>query len=78
MAPAAAAAAALVRYPLIGSIVRRFTEWWRIVVSCALAFVIYTLFAWLPNFLAFILTATVLCTFGQYDVTVKKRKLKSV
>jgi hypothetical protein len=55
----------------------RFLEWWRTVVSCVLAFIIYTLFAWLPNFVAFILTATLLCAFGQYDVTLKKRKIKN-
>jgi hypothetical protein len=54
----------------------RFMDWWRTVVSCVLAFVIYTLFAWLPNFVAFILTATLLCAFGQYSVTLKKRKNK--
>lgn len=55
----------------------RFLEWWRTVVSCVLAFIIYTFFSWLPNFVAFILTATLLCMFGQYDVTLKKRKIKN-
>lgn len=53
-------------------------EWWRMIMSCMLAFVIYTLFAWLPNFVAFLLTATMLCAFGQYDTTVKKRKVKEL
>lgn len=49
---------------------------WRFVISCVLALVIYTLFSWLPNFIAMLLTAVLLCAFGQYDVKVSNRKQK--
>lgn len=49
-------------------------ETWRLIVSCVLALVIYVLFSWLPNFVALLLTAALLCAFGQFDVNIEKHK----
>jgi uncharacterized membrane protein YccC len=51
-------------------------EAWRVAISVVLSLLIYILFSWLPNGIAFVVTAVLLCLFGQYDVNIKKRKIK--
>jgi len=55
--------------------VHHFQQVWRMIVSIVLALVIYTLYSWLPNFVAMCLSALLLCAFGQYDVNIVKRKI---
>lgn len=74
-----AAAAAYLPTPVAPSLLARFWVWWaralwwthqtgRMLVSGALACVIYVIFAVLPGLLALPVTALLLCWLGQYDV----------
>ena len=58
---------------LLSHPIRWMTETWRLIVSVVLSLIIYVLFSWFPGPVAFLMTATMLCLFGQYEVQVAKK-----
>lgn len=52
------------------------TETTRLAISIFISMIIYLLFSWFPNFVAFLITTVLLCGLGQFEIQITRRKLQ--